>query len=107
MNPLIFVPVFLVPIQIFLRASVGVQLWEWFFMPLGAPPVELVPMIGISLSVHYFMSIAPMSLKVDELHKKLVPEEHTPEQVCSTALVHAVLSPLLVWAFGAIIHSYV
>jgi uncharacterized membrane protein len=69
------------------------RLWTWFVMPLGVPAVEIWQAAGIALLVSW-------------LTKQQQPEDKAPaSERAVKAIATAALTPLLVWAVGAIFHA--
>lgn len=75
------------------------DLWEWFVVPLGPPPITTVHAIGL-LWVFFIFS---MRLKRESRDKK-PGDEWWAESIFS--LAYSVFGYLTCWAFGAIWHQF-
>ena len=68
---------------------VAVQPWDWFMVPLGAPVIGYVHMVGVKFVVELFY---PSTLWI---------AKRTPE---TSEIVGAVFSPFIMLAFGGLVH---
>jgi hypothetical protein len=91
---------FILPIGI-LDAYVIRDMWLWFAVPaLAVNPITVVQAFGLNLLVHSVIrQVAPKSQKSDKSDKDIFVDG-------LTAYIGFVLSILLTWFIGYIVHSY-
>lgn len=101
------VMVALLPLGMLWEGWVVCRLWEWFVYSYSGAPVPSLPQaIGGILLFRCVRGMGDSQVKITELHKKLVPEEATAEQLAIKEIGRLLVVPLLVLLVGHIIHLF-
>ena len=94
---------FLVPLVLLVSTIVTgyvvSQLWGWFVIPLGLPPITMWHAYGVSLLFNFMCPY----LDTADLAKK---DGITSGELVGKALMLLVFRPALVLLFGYLVHTY-
>ena len=78
--------------MIMLSGIIGRDLWSWFMAPaLHTSPITAAQAIGLQFAVYWFVG----------------RHYHKSGPITMEAVRHSVLTPLVVWGVGAILHQVI
>lgn len=85
----------MVPFAMAWRGYVLSLVWAWFVMPLGVPAIGIAHAIGLSMTIAVFAK-----------QERETKEEKSFLVLVVRMVMKAVLVPLVVLAFAAIVHEF-
>jgi hypothetical protein len=83
------------------KGWVLVKLWAWFVLPLGAPMINMWHAAGLAMLLSW---LADSSAAYSTAMQKT--NTHSPKMRFWVMTLLGVFVPLLMWAYGAIYHSF-